>query len=167
MLQSVNSESMGRSIEPRNLGSRGGRPFRMPGRHHRWRRPGPHSFSGSTGVGDFGTSTQALQEPGSPCALPLLIWFEITEQRSRGRETTRPSSCGAKKGSHSGYRQAKATKCGGTENRVSESLIVPVMSGNPSAGTRRREGATVREKRWRERCRDLRARSPSQRDCIV
>ena len=38
------------------------------------------------------------------------------------------------------YRQAKATKCGGRNDRESESPIVPTKPGNPPQGTRWREG---------------------------
>jgi hypothetical protein len=38
------------------------------------------------------------------------------------------------------YRQAKATKCGGMDDRESERLVLPMKLGNRPAGTQLREG---------------------------
>jgi len=50
------------------------------------------------------------------------------------------SLIGANQRAQERYRQAKATKCGGTEDRESERLVLPLKLGNRPAGTQSREG---------------------------
>ena len=47
---------------------------------------------------------------------------------------------GAKDERKERYRQAKATKCGGMDDRESERLVLPLKLGNRPAGTQVREG---------------------------
>src|SRR4051812_10301129 len=114
--------------------SRGSRRFESDGRPRHgaataWRR-------GPAGVGEQGTLTEVLQEPGRPLRL-------LGESRREHRVTNSRPVAGASGGHGSetrmqpGYRQAKATKRGGTGGGDSERRIVPWKRGNRPEGPRR------------------------------
>ena len=102
-----------------------------------WRR-------GPAGVGEQGTFTEVLQEPGRPLHL-------LGKSRREHRVTNSRPVAGAPGGQGSelrvqpGYRQAKATKRGGTGGGESERLIVPRTRGNRSEGPRRGKEAPGHE----------------------
>jgi len=58
---------------------------------------------------------------------------------------------GSERRAQARYRQAKATKCGGTGGQESEHSIVPGKRGNPPQGTPWREGGAGSWNRGRER----------------
>ena len=87
------------------------------------------------GVEEQGTLTGVLQEPGRPLHL-------LGKSRREHRVTNSRPSAGAPGGRGSeprvrpGYRQAKATKRGGTGDGDSERRIVPWKRGNRPEGPR-------------------------------
>ena len=96
------------------------------------------------GVEEQGTLTGVLQEPGRPLRL-------LGKSRREHRVTNSRPAAGAPGGHGSelrvrpGYRQAKATKCGGTGDGESERLILPWTRGNRPEGPRRGKGAPGHE----------------------
>jgi hypothetical protein len=87
------------------------------------------------GVEEQGTLTGVLQEPGRPHRL-------LGKSRREHRVTNSRPAAGAPGGRGSelrvqpGYRQAKATKRGGTGDGESERLILPLTRGNRPEGPR-------------------------------
>ena len=102
-----------------------------------WRR-------GPAGVGEQGTFTEVLQEPGRPLHL-------LGKPRREHRVTnSRPladasGGHGSEQRVRPGYRQAKATKRGGTGDGESERLIVLMTRGNRPEGPRRGKGVPGHE----------------------
>jgi hypothetical protein len=96
------------------------------------------------GVEEQGTLTGVPQETGRPLRL-------LGKSRREHRVTNSRLVAGAPGGHGSelrvqpGYRQAKATKRGGTGDRESERLILPWTWGNRSEGPRRGKGAPGQE----------------------
>lgn len=124
-----------------------------------WRR-------GPVGVQEQGMFTfGAPQEPGKPCLLRSESNQEGALVYSIPRPTMpRPASPGAKRRTQERYRQAKVTKCGGMDCRVSEHPIVPRKRGNRPEGPRGGKGVPEIRNFLRERCRIYQGPSPSQRD---
>ena len=91
------------------------------------------------GVGEQGTLTGVPQEPGRPRRLLGKSRREVPgdQLQARGRRTRRP---GSETRVRPGYRQAKATKCGGTGDGESERSNSTVEAGEPTRGTPWREG---------------------------
>ena len=91
------------------------------------------------GVGEQGTLAGVLQEPGRPLRL-------LGKSRREPRVTNSRPLAGAPGGQGSelrvrpGYRQAKATKRGGTGDGESEHLRGTDDAGEPTRGTPPREG---------------------------
>ncbi len=91
------------------------------------------------GVEEQGTLTGVLQEPGRPLHL-------LGKSRQEHRVTNSRPAAGAPGGHGSesrvrpGYRQAKATKRGGTDDGESERLRRTCDAGEPTRGTPPREG---------------------------
>jgi len=91
------------------------------------------------GVEEQGTLTRVPQEPGRPLRL-------LGKSRREHRVTNSRPVAGASGGHGSeqrvrpGYRQAKATKRGGTGDGESERFIVTDEAGEPTRGTPWREG---------------------------
>jgi hypothetical protein len=91
------------------------------------------------GVEEQGTLTGVLQEPGRPHRL-------LGKSRREHRVTNSRPTAGAPGGRGSeprvrpGYRQAKATKRGGTGDGESEHLRCTDDAGEPTRGTPPREG---------------------------
>ena len=96
------------------------------------------------GVREQDTFTRVPQEPGRPSRL-------LGKPRREHRVTNSRPAAGAlgDRGSEPrvrpGYRQAKATKRGGTGDRESERLILPWTRGNRPEGPRRGKGAPGHE----------------------
>ena len=96
------------------------------------------------GVEEQGTLTGVLQEPGRPLRL-------LGKSRREHRVTNSRPVAGALGGHGNetrvrpGYRQAKATKRGGTGGGDSERFIVPTTRGNRPEGPRRGKGAPGHE----------------------
>ncbi|MDQ1517042.1 MAG: hypothetical protein QOE80_2872 [Actinomycetota bacterium] len=90
---------------------------------------------GPAGVGEQGTFTEAPRDPGRPRHL-------LGKPRREHRVTNSRPAAGAPGGRGSeprvrpGYRQAKATKCGGTGGWESERRVVPGKRGNRPEGPR-------------------------------
>ncbi len=87
------------------------------------------------GVEEQGTLTGVLQEPGRPLHL-------FGESRREHRVTNSrplaeaPGGEGSEQRVRPGYRQTKATKCGGTGGGDSERRVVPEKRGNRPEGPR-------------------------------
>src|SRR5215467_4222453 len=81
------------------------------------------------------------QEPGRSCRLrknPKTRGERV--KKTPGLRRWRSAVDGSEDWNAQRYRQAKATKCGGTDGRESERSTVPMKPGNRPAGTRWREG---------------------------
>src|SRR3954468_24942474 len=124
---------MGRVIEPRNRHHRGSRRSSDDGRPRRgaaraWRR-------GPAGVGEQGTFTEVLQEPGRPLHLLGKPRREHRVTNSRPLADA-PGGRGSESRVRPGYRRAKETKRGGRGGGDSERRIVPWKRGNRPEGPR-------------------------------
>src|SRR3954465_2363409 len=93
-----------------------------------WRR-------GPAGVGEQGTFTEVLQEPGRPLHLLGKSRREPRVTNSRPVADA-PGGRGSEQRVRLGYRQAKATKCGGRGGGESERRVVPAKRGNRPEGPR-------------------------------
>ena len=86
--------------------------------------------------------TRVLQEPESPRRFPVDNRWPGAAKPKHPRPLVRRRDEGSEDRRTAGYRQTKATKCGGTNAWESESFIVPAKPGNTPAWTRWREGGT-------------------------
>ena len=81
------------------------------------------------------THTGVSREPGSPCRLhpnETGSWDPVDQNPGPARAHSRAH--GSEPQGARWYRQAKATKCGGTGGRESERSIVPMKLGNQPEG---------------------------------
>jgi hypothetical protein len=161
-LRSVHRECEGRVIEPRNLCIAGAVGLFLSGGH----TGAPLGRGAEVPPGSESTAYAQKwgpQEPGRPGRLLL--------RTGSGRRNKGPGSRGtgvrvreSEARAQRGYRQAKATKRGGTDDRESERLTVPTKPGNSLQGTRPREGGAGSRDRSEERCQEHRVLSASQRN---
>src|SRR5918997_2740965 len=121
-------------MEPRNRHRRGSRRCSIDGRPRHdaamaWRR-------GPAGVGEQGTLTEVLQEPGRPLHLLGKSRREHRVTNSRPQADA-PGGRGSEQRVRPGYRPAKATKRDGRGGGESERRVVPWTRGNRPEGPRR------------------------------
>jgi len=96
------------------------------------------------GVEEQGTLTGVPQEPGRPLCLLGKSRREHRVTNSRPAADA-PGGHGSELRVRPGYRQAKATKRGGTGDGESERLILPLTWGNRPEGPHRGKGAPGHE----------------------
>ncbi len=113
--------------------------------------------------GSAGVEEQGMRATGPPGTWEALSFPPKRPGRGPGtqspgpRAACSPPSTGANSGAPRWYHQAKATKCGGMNDRESDPLIVPMKPGNSPERTRWREGEVGERSRWRARRRGHRA----------
>lgn len=166
-MRSVHSEQLGRWGKPRNGSCRGSR--RVPSTTE------GHVQCGARGRGALHPAGVLGQRHGANghsrnLGGPLFSREDEPDGRPAGQVRDRRSTrlrCADREetAARSGTGERGRPEPAGKEERESDSLVVPRMSGNLARGTRRREGASWVNFHWRETWPNRRARVPRPLNC--